>query len=359
MLVCAGHARSAFFADFATLPAPSNGWSAFYLLTSMGHESVLIFFVLSGFFVGGSVMRSRSFNEGAYMVARLSRLWVVLLPALAFTLLLDRVTAVANPALLSAHDTWNSLPAADAFADSAAVLLGNALFLHTLLVPVFGSNGPLWSLANEFWYYVIFPALVLPLGGARLSSVLRIGLAAVFAVFASSEFVAGFAVWMLGAMASTVQGHAKPFRTALIVLSLPVFAALVVGGRHLVAAGMPQGVVDLLLGVPIACAICGLSSFAVGQRNVWRRISHRLSDISYSMYASHFPFLVMTMAIWGLDSKSQPGLLPVARFGASLAMMCVVAWIFWFAFERHTATVRSRILGYYARMQMSVQHRLG
>lgn len=33
------------------------------------------------------------------------------------------------------------------------------MFLQTRFTPVFGSNGPLWSLFNEFWYYVLFPAL--------------------------------------------------------------------------------------------------------------------------------------------------------------------------------------------------------
>ena len=33
----------------------------------------------------------------------------------------------------------------------------NAFFLQTIVGPTFGSNGPLWSLAYEWWYYVLFP----------------------------------------------------------------------------------------------------------------------------------------------------------------------------------------------------------
>ena len=52
------------------------------------------------------------------------------------------------------------------------VLAANALFLQTIVaarnaphpVPTFGSNGALWSLSYEFWYYLAFPLLVLPAG---------------------------------------------------------------------------------------------------------------------------------------------------------------------------------------------------
>jgi peptidoglycan/LPS O-acetylase OafA/YrhL len=39
------------------------------------------------------------------------------------------------------------------------VLLGNLVFLQAILVPTWGSNGPLWSLAFEFWFYIWFPTL--------------------------------------------------------------------------------------------------------------------------------------------------------------------------------------------------------
>src|SRR6202030_3749589 len=39
------------------------------------------------------------------------------------------------------------------------IFLGNLFFVQTILCRTFGSNGPLWSLANEFWYYLLFPLL--------------------------------------------------------------------------------------------------------------------------------------------------------------------------------------------------------
>jgi peptidoglycan/LPS O-acetylase OafA/YrhL len=34
--------------------------------------------------------------------------------------------------------------------------VGNVMQLQEITVPSLGSNGPLWSLANEWWYYVLF-----------------------------------------------------------------------------------------------------------------------------------------------------------------------------------------------------------
>ena len=76
---------------------------------------------------------------------------------------------------------------------------GNALFLQTILVPVLGTNGPLWSLAYEFWYYAVFPLF----GWAwhRRGSWRTLGFAAAGAAMLISlppAIQAGFVVWLLG-----------------------------------------------------------------------------------------------------------------------------------------------------------------
>ena len=39
-------------------------------------------------------------------------------------------------------------------------LLGNLAFLQDFFARPYGSNGPLWSLSYEFWFYLVFPLLV-------------------------------------------------------------------------------------------------------------------------------------------------------------------------------------------------------
>ena len=77
------HLRGFLFEDFPRLPHPSLLVKAFYYLTGFGHQAVIIFFVLSGYLVGGSVLVAK--QDGfclRYSVQRLARLWIVLVPCL-------------------------------------------------------------------------------------------------------------------------------------------------------------------------------------------------------------------------------------------------------------------------------------
>ena len=47
------------------------------------------------------------------------------------------------------------------------VLLGNLAFQQTITVPAWSSNGQMWSLAYEFWFYGWFAALSLLLSRRR------------------------------------------------------------------------------------------------------------------------------------------------------------------------------------------------
>ena len=106
-LVVISHARNLLFVDYSDLPAHPLWTTVFYTITRAGHQSVVIFFVLSGYLVGGSVLRTverRTWSWTSYLTHRLVRLWVVLLPGLLAlhhegrVPLLDLLAAVTVPA---------------------------------------------------------------------------------------------------------------------------------------------------------------------------------------------------------------------------------------------------------------------
>src|ERR1035437_10604196 len=66
----------------------------------------MICFVLSGYLVGGSVLRAfqrDNWPGKEYLTKRLTRLWVVLLPALLLTIVLDNVGLRVFPAPTSIY----------------------------------------------------------------------------------------------------------------------------------------------------------------------------------------------------------------------------------------------------------------
>jgi peptidoglycan/LPS O-acetylase OafA/YrhL len=131
-----------------------------YAPANCGSPAVFWFFVISGYLVGGSVIaeiaQTSSFDFRRYLINRMTRLYVVLLPALALGALLDSVRIATWGA--NAHAGFEN-----AASLSGVTLIGNIFYLQTIVVSTFGSNYPLWSLANEFWYYVTFPLLLAPL----------------------------------------------------------------------------------------------------------------------------------------------------------------------------------------------------
>jgi hypothetical protein len=150
--VVAGHARAFTFESFTELreAAIDVGFvtKMFYLGTGLGHQAVIVFFALSGFLVGGKVLSdlfSHRFNWSIYVTRRLTRLWIVLIPALAATLLFDMAgVAMTNG---SGYDgiysqLYLSGPGPARPHDlSITAFLGNLVFVQTILVPTFGTNG--------------------------------------------------------------------------------------------------------------------------------------------------------------------------------------------------------------------------
>ena len=133
-----------------------------HVVASFGHHAVIAFFVLSGFWISKSVAERHAdgrWSWSDYSIDRLSRLWVVLIPALMVGGALDALSlglarfpySALGPTILGGDFAIRLTP---------TTFLGNVLFLQKLAVPMFGSNTALWSLANEFWYYLWFPALV-------------------------------------------------------------------------------------------------------------------------------------------------------------------------------------------------------
>src|SRR5690606_14576062 len=93
VLVVMEHLASRLLVGYGYLEMPGVGVQVLYLLNLLGGPAVIVFFVLSGLFISRTVYRayagSRGFVWRDYLIARASRLYIVLVPALALTWLLD------------------------------------------------------------------------------------------------------------------------------------------------------------------------------------------------------------------------------------------------------------------------------
>jgi peptidoglycan/LPS O-acetylase OafA/YrhL len=121
-----------------------GGWLS--LLGGYGHESVIVFFVLSGFVVAYS-QENKDRTVQQYTASRLSRLWSVALPTIILTLFFDAAGRTLSP------ETYAGLCEPSVFDLFAAVFFLNEIWHVEGCV---GTNIPYWSLSYEFFYYCLF-----------------------------------------------------------------------------------------------------------------------------------------------------------------------------------------------------------
>jgi peptidoglycan/LPS O-acetylase OafA/YrhL len=353
------HLRGILFLDAdAGLSAP---WKIFYFATGFGHQAVMIFFVLSGYWITKTVARRSAgggFAWSDYAIDRLSRLWVVLIPALLLGGIFDSIGRyeIAAPIYLGVQGT-NTLLAYDVASHlSLRNFVGSLAFVQTLLVKPFGSNGSLWSLANEFWYYVWFPPLYLSLRGRRPS------IAVTFVLITMAAFptlLPGFVCWLFGSLlfyaTQTATIHTAPRPRMVVALS----AAILLFFGVLVTSRIPNlpvdgSIQDLAISGSFALLLFVLIRSARTYPHWLTPLCRYGAGSSYSLYAVHFPLVVLLAALFVTPAHR---LAPSGRLLVSFVLIAFVAIVFGYGLsvvtEANTSKLRRLLKKKYAN---SLQH---
>jgi len=354
--VAAAHLRAQVFPGLGTLVDPPLWYQALSFCTGFAHQAVLVFFVLSGWLVGGVFLdRSAGVPPALalrdYALDRATRLWTVLLPAFLLMLALAWAGALPVPAAGAAVDGGATAAIEVRQAWSFTALLGNLVGMQTLVVPPFGENFPLWSLANETWYYVLFPLLVLSLrGGGAWPRFACAALGLVLAAWLGAAIIGYFLVWLLGVGASRLRITLAPRQRWLCWGAFGVLAAVLRLGGQDGDFGLATLAPDLLYaGVLVAC-LCSVGRRRPGVTGVGSGYRHRpaalgklLAGFSFTLYVVHIPLQRM---LWSyrdgaLLSPHAPASLAV--YAAMLAVVLALAYLFHLPFEAQTARLRQFI----------------
>jgi len=340
LLVCLQHLRHVDFIDYSDIePKPSFSGKLFYLLTGQGHNAVMIFFVLSGFFVAGSV--ATEFEKGKwawprYAIRRMSRLYVVLIPALFLTLLWDTV---------GRHFVQGDYPGTcDLFTFGGALA-----FTLSIFTPAFGTNGVLWSVAYEFWYYLMFPLLFgfFAFRGRPLARVISLVLFLGCVVLLPVKVLMGGVVWLMGYGAFVLfhRPHFSGFISSWSVFVLGMLGLGLSGWMGSTTHGLTPGdfsVItfrDMLTGLSFGLMVPFLAKHQPGL--AWyRKAAVGLSDISYTLYAVHFPLVVLFSLTLMRGKNAVPSATAYAYFVGYLVLILLYATVVWWLFESRTTVVR-------------------
>lgn len=342
LVVAAAHLRALMYPGFGAVTNPPLPFLGLAFGAGFAYLAVIVFFVLSGWLVGGSFLNKiesdRAFQN--YVIDRGSRLWVVLVPTFLVVLLVGAARGLLDP-------THVSFSTSEPYSVSAFV--GNMIGLQTIIVPPFGENFPLWSLANETWYYVLFPLMVLKFRGrtiaARVLALLAIG---VIVQFVHSAILLYFSIWLLGAAFSRVKIELGPIlRWALLLLFVGSAILIRMKGKTDVT---PQGYPQYLLFSLIFVLFLSSMQFNRSRTPMldWLdRTGRFFANFSFTLYVLHVPMIVvmghLISSLFGIVQLSPFRMAHYFIYAGMYLMLVVCAYCFYLPFEANTFRVRQSL----------------
>ena len=291
-----------------------------------------LFFVISGYCIHRPEVRRRKadpasrLNLSNYAVRRAWRIYPVLLTALLLTFAMDRVTTAFVPPDRPLNASWFCF----------AANLGS---LQNIIAPTYGTNYPLWTLAVETHFYLVYPLFLLVV--TRLGMVIAASI-----VFALSSacwlifqrlgvgvviFVPYWFAWVVGAyVAEAEAGFVRVPRRLMSVLAILSLGIAVTFDRWKGMCIASTPIVYSVLAVPFALLLLYAIRFP-GAR-IWKSLLGRstaaIGLFSYSLYATHVPLLIMYRALLqdGRQSMAFWAVLPgtIIAIGVGYAVYLVI-----------------------------------
>ena len=326
----------------------------FVTISEFGHQAVMLFFVISGFLVGGLTLKGagkRGFSLTDYGIKRFSRIYVVLIPALLLTAAADVIgirfwnqsgiyTGLQGSEIGSMM--WSAVDRLN-----LQTFLANLFMLQRVTAPSFGSNGPLWSLSYEWWYYMLFAAVAAfwfdkRLGVRAVCVASTVGMIA----FLPLPILAWGAFWAAGV--GVYEYLRRDWWRPPLWLGIAFFVASMMANYLSGKIQFPGD--SYIRDAMVAGGFAVLLISSQGERPMpFARLSHHLAEFSFSLYLIHFPLVILAVGIlhdaFGYQLVSSDGWVSFALLGGLMATTILIAYGFSRLTEARTGRFRDFLKG--------------
>lgn len=334
-MVMVSHVRGGHFAAYGDLAPPFHSplVAMSFALTRLGGEAVVLFFVLSGFLVGGGSARRAiqgTFGSRVYLIDRVTRIYTPLIPALILT---------AGVVLFRGGHV------------SPGAFFGNLAGLQGVVVENFGGNAPLWSLAYEIWFYILWGGVLTLFIGGGLSARILAWLCVLVGLAMFTKLAAVYLFcWLLGVVACFTRSvtprwfglaAALPLVGAGVILSQLTTDSDSLPTRGFYAWLPSHAVAMLVLSLGFVVLVRTLATWEPQtlRGKVFEQWGAPLAAFSYTLYLTHFAVL----GFWegfSHERARELNLSSFSLFGAKILACLGFAWVIYFLFERQTGRIR-------------------
>ncbi len=320
VLLC--HGRGYFLPEYGQLPLAQKNILVFvfYALTRLGNEAVIVFFVLSGFLVGGKNiqrMLDKSFFWQNYAIDRFARIFPPLLGCTIFYYI-SALIYNGNPSIC----------------DCILNLLSLQCWVVDPVVP------PFWSLSFEVWFYIVTGCIgcfcctekyYLKMIALCIVSVFFVKLGNIYAFI----WIWGAFVYFLKITPSLkiVITTSTLFSLGLILNQL-TFTSRTFG--ELITLSRYQ--TQMFLGISFAIFVSAIVSTKPQSRflNGINRAGGYLASFSYSMYLSHdVTFRLLQYA--GIKRANSLSIASISIWCSCMAIAMLVSYLLFLLFEKNTS----------------------
>jgi peptidoglycan/LPS O-acetylase OafA/YrhL len=298
LIVLVGHANQTIL-----LPTTQSSSSFVGLFTQC---AVMVFFVLSGFLIGKSVInntrRSNGFDLRVYVYDRALRIYPPLIVA---SVLVVMLAALAPYVFPSGTQSLIEYPGVkfvrSEFVAETKSILGSLAFLNEFRSLTPTANGPLWSLSIEVWYYVIAAAIfAFP---RNKVIVMLIVVAVVYVTKKNMLFYMLAPVWFSGFLLAFLHERNTGINNRIFLRLGVLFVLLTMLSAYLIffVESLGRGVFldywnyyRVFSGLTFAC----LLALILGDAVAFPKIFHKHASYSYTLYVTHFPIMLFVLGVF-------------------------------------------------------------
>lgn len=332
-LVMLTHLRFYCFTNYGGLNTESKTifTKVLFFLTNLGNDAIIVFFVISGFLVGGKTIEKIANHEDisakSFAIKRIVRIVLPLFAVLVINTIFNIIQGIPND--------WYRI-------------IGNLLCLQGAFVNPEPGVGVLWTMSYIVWFYVLIFGIIL-LSKKDIKHIVA-GLITIIAVFwifsrmGQSVFnVFYIAMGILAYFLTKKKINKKIWIISILIAIISTLLHSVSKGSLSSSLSVESYLIQSIQMVSYAVVI-GLSTQLIPQKKALKteRFFSKISKISYSLYLIHLPIILMMVHL-GMQRLPYVSLKSLSIFFCGIVICTLCGYLFYYIAEKPSENFKKYI----------------